>query len=238
MKNDMWNKAIAFSLFLHILLVPLAGCFFKNCFSLPVKKDKIIELEMVTLATPAPQKTAVQQEKKTMPVKRVVEIKQPIPTPRKNPTPVRKQIINKTVSHESVAKTSAAITDRVASSSSTPAAGNVETASSNNTAQQGSSAASTREITYLPPQLLRKVDPSYPEGARQSEREGTVLVYMQVLENGRVGEVNIRKSSGHPDLDQAAIKAVKKWRFVPAKDRDTGQPVSCFTSFPVVFRLT
>jgi periplasmic protein TonB len=55
------------------------------------------------------------------------------------------------------------------------------------------------------------------------------------LENGRVGEVQIESSAGHPDLDQAAADAIKKWRFEPA--RRGNQPLAVWLRMPVKFVL-
>ena len=90
---------------------------------------------------------------------------------------------------------------------------------------------------YIPPQILSRVEPKYPVSAREQGITGTVRVKVQVTADGRAGSVSIRQSSGSSLLDQAAVEAVRKWRFVPAKDRSTGKAFSCFTSFPVVFRL-
>lgn len=90
---------------------------------------------------------------------------------------------------------------------------------------------------YIPPQILSRVEPKYPVSAREQGITGTVRVKVQVTADGRAGSVSIRQSSGSSLLDQAAVDAVRKWRFVPAKDRSTGKAFSCVTSFPVVFRL-
>ncbi|MND02709.1 Gram-negative bacterial tonB protein [compost metagenome] len=58
---------------------------------------------------------------------------------------------------------------------------------------------------------------------------------MHVLADGRIGEVLVENSAGHPDLDEAAIGAVRGWRFDPAR-RGT-EPVSMWVLLPVEFRL-
>jgi protein TonB len=88
-----------------------------------------------------------------------------------------------------------------------------------------------------PPGILARVEPSYPESARQAGLQGTVVLKIEILENGRPGEVTVHQSSGHELLDDAAVSAVKRWRFVPAKERDSGQTVPCYTTMPVVFKL-
>ena len=77
--------------------------------------------------------------------------------------------------------------------------------------------------------------PRYPESARRAGAQGVTLLRVRVLENGKVGEVNVEKSAGFRDLDLAAAEAVKKWLFEPAR-RDK-EPVSVWVMLPVKFEL-
>lgn len=77
--------------------------------------------------------------------------------------------------------------------------------------------------------------PRYPRIARSRGQEGRVLIRVSVLENGRVGSAAVAESSGHGALDRAALNAVKRWRFKPA--RRAGQAVTATLTIPVVFRL-
>lgn len=85
-----------------------------------------------------------------------------------------------------------------------------------------------------PPQVIRQVKPVYPDMARQSELEGVVLLLVGVDEFGNVIEATVLQSV--PGLDQAAIDAVYKWKFKPAKQRDI--PVRVQISLPIRFTLT
>lgn len=87
------------------------------------------------------------------------------------------------------------------------------------------------------PIILSQVYPTYPEDVRQAGIAGTVILKVQILETGRAGEVSVKRSSGHQLLDESAVDAVYKWRFTPAKEKDTGRPVKCYTTVPIVFRL-
>ena len=80
-----------------------------------------------------------------------------------------------------------------------------------------------------------QVKPRYPDSARMSGTQGTTLLKLQVLENGRVGEVFIEQSAGHRDLDSASVEAVKKWPFEPA--RMGKEPVAVWVLIPVKFEL-
>ena len=77
--------------------------------------------------------------------------------------------------------------------------------------------------------------PSYPEIARVRGYEGIVLVFAEILPDGRVGNMKIRKSSGYAILDQSAIEAVKPWKFEPAKK--SGNPFTVWVELPIKFVL-
>jgi periplasmic protein TonB len=81
-----------------------------------------------------------------------------------------------------------------------------------------------------------QVKPRYPDSARRQGIEGTVLVKAYVTEQGRVGEVQVAQSAGHAELDRAAVEAVRRWRFEPA--RRGRQPVAMWVSIPVKFILS
>ena len=80
-----------------------------------------------------------------------------------------------------------------------------------------------------------QVKPRYPESARRAGAQGVTMLRVRVLESGRVGDVLVEKSSGFRDLDLAAIEAVKKWLFEPA--RRAKEPVAVDVMLPVKFEL-
>lgn len=61
--------------------------------------------------------------------------------------------------------------------------------------------------------LIRRVEPEYPEAATAQHIEGPVVLEVQVLNDGMVG--NIKILSGNPLLADAAVKAVKQWQYQP-----------------------
>lgn len=77
--------------------------------------------------------------------------------------------------------------------------------------------------------------PAYPESARRQGVEGVTTLRFRVQTDGTVGEMSLVRSAGHPDLDRAAMEAVKKWRFEPARrGRDA---VVVWVTLPVRFEL-
>jgi protein TonB len=65
--------------------------------------------------------------------------------------------------------------------------------------------------------------------------QGKVLIYAVISPAGTCARAEVRVTSGNPLLDEAALRAVRSWRFVPAS-RD-GQPVAAGVEIPIVFRL-
>ncbi len=100
-------------------------------------------------------------------------------------------------------------------------------------------AAVERNYTSSPavayPLYRENSPPVYPEIARMRGYEGLVLIFAEILPNGRVGEVKIRKSSGYAILDQSALQAIKPWKFEPA--RKAGNPFTAWVELPIKFIL-
>lgn len=86
-----------------------------------------------------------------------------------------------------------------------------------------------------PPRPLTPIKPKYPEIAQEAGIEGTVIVQVFVDKKGRVKETLILKGIPNTGLDEAAINAVRKTRFKPAKQRE--RAVGVWISIPVNFRL-
>ena len=101
---------------------------------------------------------------------------------------------------------------------------------------QAPPAAAPRALTRAAiPRGGYQITPSYPATARQLGIEGTALLSVFVDADGRVAQVVVRQSAGHPDLDRAAADAVRRWRFEPA--RRGAEAVAMWVELPVDFRL-
>ncbi len=75
----------------------------------------------------------------------------------------------------------------------------------------------------------------YPEIAQEAGIEGTVVIQAFVSKKGKVTETLVLKSIPNTGLDEAAMEAIKKTKFIPAKQRD--RAVGVWISIPVNFRL-
>ena len=94
------------------------------------------------------------------------------------------------------------------------------------TSGQKGGESKTEAVSYLDlTQYSGNKPPVYPMSARKDSRQGSVDLLYRVTKEGRVAEVQVHKSSGHPDLDEAAVKAVAKYKFVPGQDGWAKQPV-------------
>jgi periplasmic protein TonB len=82
---------------------------------------------------------------------------------------------------------------------------------------------------------LQNPAPAYPPLSRRLQEAGEVLLLVRVTANGMAESVNIQKSSGYPRLDDAALKAVRQWRFVPARRGE--EAIAANVAVPIVFRL-
>lgn len=77
--------------------------------------------------------------------------------------------------------------------------------------------------------------PIYPNMSKRLGEQGTVVLRVLVKADGNAGEVEVKSSSSYPRLDQAAIDAVKTWRFNPAKI--DGKAIDEWYQVPIPFKL-
>ena len=84
-----------------------------------------------------------------------------------------------------------------------------------------------------PPRLVKRVDPTYPEIARQARVEGVVIIEATTDIYGRVQRVKVLRSI--PLLDQSAIDAVRQWVYEPMVIN--GRPRGVIFTVTVHFKL-
>jgi TonB family C-terminal domain len=88
-------------------------------------------------------------------------------------------------------------------------------------------------ISTLPPCILNRVDPVYPLEAINYHLAGRVRLKIIISKSGSFKSV-IRESSGYQILDNAALEAIRQWKFLPAQDK-RGQPVDSSILIPITF---
>lgn len=229
-----WEVSSLASLLLHGLALAALGFATPANFMKAPDNSVTIDLEMMATAAPraeqaltppeTPQKAQAPdavhkkpRETETAPSPKKAETPKPKPAPRK--AEARKPVQSQ--------KTAAA---EVPEGQPRQVASNVSPAS-----KTSSRAASAPPTPPAPIGGASSPRPAYPELARRRGQEGTVNVRCQVDASGKVTSVSLAKSSGFKLLDDAAIKAVEKWKF-RAASRD-GASVAGTVVVPVQFRL-
>ncbi|MBA8889937.1 protein TonB [Dokdonella fugitiva] len=94
----------------------------------------------------------------------------------------------------------------------------------------GAGTGETRRLAYDGALKLK-----YPATALRSRQQGEVLLSVLVDPSGNVQRIEIARSSGHADLDNAAREAVQRAHFKPVL-RD-GQAIAAWGTVPIEFRL-
>ena len=100
----------------------------------------------------------------------------------------------------------------------------------------GFTSGSNAVMDSRPPGYGDRREPEYPALAVRRGYQGTTLLRVRILEDGRVEVVEVKESSGYRILDEAAMKAVTPWRFTPALM--AGKPVASWVLVPIAFKLT
>ena len=94
----------------------------------------------------------------------------------------------------------------------------------------------TKFIPYDdPPMPLSRISPRYPDIAQEAGIEGTVVIQVFVDKKGRVQDMQVLKGIPNTGLDEAAMEAIRKTRFTPAKRGR--KAVGAWISIPVNFRI-
>jgi protein TonB len=82
---------------------------------------------------------------------------------------------------------------------------------------------------------LNNPPPTYPSLSRRMREQGTVILRVRVREDGLAAEVDLHHGSGHRRLDEAAMKAVRHWRFIPARRGEN--VIESWVLVPIEFSL-
>ncbi len=152
-----------------------------------------------------------------------------MPEPVREPTP-EPAVIKATPPprpRSEMPKPRAAVPPRPAALAS-PSSGSVTGAAPGPTTGRGPS-------TSARPRYRSNPKPDYPPESRRAGQQGVVLFAVEVTADGRAASVQLSRSSGFPLLDTAALQAVRRWTFEPA--RTAGIPTASRVEVPVRFDL-
>jgi periplasmic protein TonB len=198
--------------------------------SLPERKAEDVATPKRALTPPTKANTEKTVALTTPPAKKTL-------TQKAEPAPSQDSLENspnesKPIESEPKAKLNSAATD---SKDTTNTDNAIETSPSRAVSQP-------RSATHNPPVLVSPTDysnnppPKYPDSARRQKHQGTVLLLVEVDAFGHTTSVKIKKSSGHPSLDEQARSTVKDWHFSPTTYK--GQNLASTVLVPIKFALT
>lgn len=185
----------------------------------PHKKEQKNQTLPKKVETVKPQKTVTNKVDNTKKPSKIKPIS-PKPTVNKQPKPAVKQAKSKAIPKESVTKTKQDI------------------AKTNSTAKPVASKSGATEKPQLiqkPSFLKRPSAPRYPRIAQRKGVEGTALYEIWLNEKGKQIKQELITSSGASVLDEAALNAIRDWKFSPQVIN--GQAIAHRVQIPVRFSL-
>ena len=193
-----------------------------------------IAVELSAPQTIEPAAPQMQEAQEALPVA-------PPPSPEPAPQLVPQPVSEPVPQVQPEPKTAKPVRQRTVSQKKTVVAQQPSAQPVQNSATPASSAravletATTGPTTPKPLAAYANAKPRYPDLARKRGQQGLVRVLAQVDEQGVPADVRVAQSSGYSLLDEAALHAVRKWRFTPGMLN--GLPVRGSAVVPVEFRL-
>ncbi len=160
--------------------------------------------------------------------------------PEVKPVPAAKELKNSEKREKESVADKSAVTKSDSTALAESAVGEKSTGTEGAESEKETENTSPGELTYnvsegARPNYGMNPNPPYPKSARRRGQEGTVLLRVLVLEDGKVGEIEIVNPSGYTVLDESALKAVKDWVFIPGKK--AGKQISSWVEVPIKFQL-
>lgn len=201
----------------------------------PIQKAQFIDLNFIQIQKPkststpqpSPQPTAPVIPPKESPVPEPIAQPEPepSPTPKADPAIVKKQRQAKAAREREIARKRIEEKRR-----------QKLTAQKAENARKKAATAAAGQRTVSKPSGISQPKPKYPPAARRAGQQGTVTLSFTIGSSGAVISARIAKSSGYILLDNAALSAIRSWRFKPARNA-LDEAVSYSYTLPVPFRL-
>ena len=188
----------------------------------PITPPQPLMMEVAMISTSAPKPTVAPKPPAPRPPEKV-EPKKPLPKPK----PIAKKLPPVVQKPADFAPTEVVQQEPVPQTSQTATAPENKAAP---TAPSEQFTAAQFNANYL-----HNPAPNYPLLAKDRGWYGKVLLRVKVSAEGLSEGVDVARSSGHEILDDSAVEAVQKWRFVPAKRGDT--VIASTVLVPIVFNL-
>jgi periplasmic protein TonB len=233
-----WKRAIAVALVtIMACLLHCLALFWYNSLPAPKLITEAQALPMIDIALEAANAgadTEIKPEvvKPTPPKPKTKLLAKPKPKPKPKPEKIKSEIKKPVVIPEqqpAEPESKASAVPLKDSANRVPVVG-TKADSDSQKSQSGKVTAARGYVGYL-----NNPKPHYPGIAKSRHWEGLVMLRVYVTPDGRCGNLNIYRSSGHDVLDESAMEAVRNWRFVPGKRGDT--PIASWATVPIEFRL-
>lgn len=158
-----------------------------------------------------------------------------VPDPTQPTTPQDEaQTLQETAHAENTSSQGHAATADTGSGTGNEGAGTGSGSGSGNGTGDGNGDGTGVKRPKTPPSYVSGSLPAYPEALRKQSVQGTVVLSLLVGADGSVQEASIAASSGHSELDEAALAAAYSYQFTPATNAND-EPVPCRVSWPVAF---
>ena len=200
----------------------------------PVTPAQPLMMEVSMLAMPAPKPSAAPPPPAPRPPEKKPPEKktQPKPLPKPVPAPKKPPVTQKAPAAAPVEPAAEPLAaEPPPAAPSAPAQPSAVTDSK--------AAAATNAETFTEANFKAHYDhnpkPDYPSVAKSRGWQGKVMLRVKVSAEGLSEAVEVELSSGHEMLDESAVEAVKKWRFIPAKRGETA--VASSVIVPIIFTL-
>ncbi len=234
LKFITWRRAVSVAMvtILACLLHCLIFIWYETRPALaPVSEAKPLPMIDIALEAPsagAPEEAKPTPPKPTPPKPKVKPIKKPKPKPPKEKTKseIKKPVVREEQSDTKSEPVSAPVKDNTHNN---PVVG-TKADSTSKRSESGKISQARAFAGYL-----HNPKPHYPGIARSRHWEGLVLLRVYVTPDGRCGNLNLARSSGHEVLDESAVAAVRNWQFVPGKRGDT--PIASWVTVPIEFNI-
>jgi protein TonB len=232
-------RSIGGLLFILVLLLHVRAALWLSQPQEPVTPAQPLMMEVSLVSAPGPKASTAPPA----PPKPVVEPPKPVvepPKPKK--TPVKKPLKKKTPVKPKQAtppKVEAIAREMLPAPSPVESAAESAHAKDASSVPVSASRTQSREAPYTEARVNANYGsnppPKYPAIAKRRGWQGTVRLRVSVTAEGYSEAIAVQSSSGYEELDEAAIAAVEKWQFIPAKRGDTA--VASSVIVPIIFKL-
>jgi len=195
----------------------------------PIQQSQLIDLSFIKIqkpestSTPRPAPPVIPPTESPVPE----PVAEPEPEPKPDPALVKKQRQAKAAQERELARKRIDEKRRQKLIAQKAETARMRAAAAN---------AAARQRTVSKPSGISQPKPKYPPAARRAGQQGTVTLSFTIGSSGTVISARIAESSGYTLLDNAALSAIRSWRFKPARNA-LGEAISYSYTLPVPFRL-